>query len=68
MLCADRRLSTNRVPPIRPLLVLQSYGWRVDGPQILTLPPRFEPQEGDVIGMWLAPPSAGWHDLAVKAN
>lgn len=48
--------------PFAPLLILQSlgYGWRVDGPQILELPSRFEPQEGDVIGTWLAPPSAGW--------
>ena len=48
--------------PFAPLLILQSlgYGWRVDGPQVLKLPPRFEPQEGDAIGTWLAPPSAGW--------
>ena len=48
--------------PFAPLLILQSlgYGWRVDGPQILKLPPRFEPQQGDVIGTWLAPPKPGW--------
>jgi tetratricopeptide (TPR) repeat protein len=48
--------------PFAPLLVLQSlgYGWRVDGPEIPRFPSRFEPQENDVIGTWLAPPSAGW--------
>lgn len=48
--------------PFAPLLVLQNlgYGWRVDGPEVLRLPPRFEPQEGDVVGTWLAPPSPGW--------
>jgi hypothetical protein len=55
--------------PFAPLLILQSmgYGWRVDGPQILQLPPRFEPQEGDVIGTWLAPPSSGWTIPTVTA-
>ena len=48
--------------PFAPLFVLQSYGygWRVDSPEILKLPSRFEPQTGDVIGTWLAPPSPGW--------
>ena len=48
--------------PFAPLLVLQSlgYGWRVDGPEIPRFPARFEPQEGDAIGAWLAPPSPGW--------
>lgn len=48
--------------PFAPLLILQNlgYGWRVDSPQILKLPPRFEPQANDVVGAWLAPPSAGW--------
>jgi hypothetical protein len=48
--------------PFAPLFVLQSlgYGWRVESPDIPQLPPRFEPRSGDVIGTWLAPPSAGW--------
>jgi hypothetical protein len=48
--------------PFAPLLILQNlgYGWRVEGPDVPKFPPRFEPQEGDVIGTWLAPPSAGW--------
>jgi hypothetical protein len=55
--------------PFAPLLVLQNlgYGWRVDGPQIPKFPSRFEPQENDVIGTWLAPPSAGWVIPTVKA-
>jgi hypothetical protein len=48
--------------PFAPLFILQSlgYGWRVDGPDVPKLPPRFEPQQNDVIGTWLAPPSGGW--------
>jgi hypothetical protein len=54
--------------PFAPLFILQTlgYGWRVDGPEVLKLPPRFEPQENDVIGTWLAPPSAGWAIPTVK--
>lgn len=49
--------------PFAPLFVLQSlgYGWRVQGSEILRFPPRFQPQEGDVLGTWLAPPSPGWN-------
>ncbi|MGH9660259.1 MAG: hypothetical protein ACRD96_17040, partial [Bryobacteraceae bacterium] len=36
------------------------YGWRVDGPDIPKIPVRFEPGEKEIIGSWLAPPSAGW--------
>lgn len=56
--------------PFAPLLILQSlgYGWRVDGPEVPKLPPRFEPQEGDVIGTWLAPPSAGWSIPIVRVR
>jgi len=45
-----------------PLLVLQTlgYGWRVDSPQVPKIASRFEPNEDDVIGTWLAPPSSGW--------
>lgn len=60
---SGRKLADVRTDsPYAPLLVLQSlgYGWRVDGPEIPRFPARFEPQEGDVIGAWLAPPSAGW--------
>ncbi len=48
--------------PFAPLFVLQSlgYGWRVESTVVTRFPPRFEPQEGDVIGTWLAPPSPGW--------
>lgn len=55
--------------PFAPLFVLQSlgYGWRVQGPEIPRLPPRFEPQEGDVVGTWLAPPSPGWDIPTVVA-
>jgi tetratricopeptide (TPR) repeat protein len=56
--------------PFAPLFILQSlgYGWRVDSPQILRLPSRFEPREGDVVGTWLAPPSAGWTIPTVSAR
>jgi hypothetical protein len=56
--------------PFAPLLILQSlgYGWRVDGPEVPKLPPRFEPEEGDVIGTWLAPPSAGWNIPTVRVR
>jgi tetratricopeptide (TPR) repeat protein len=60
---SGKRLSSEaRESPFAPLLILQSlgYGWRVDGPQVPRFPSRFEPQEGDVIGTWLAPPSPGW--------
>jgi hypothetical protein len=48
--------------PFAPLFILQSlgYGWRVDSSQVPRFPERFEPQKGDMIGAWLAPPSAGW--------
>lgn len=48
--------------PFAPLFVLQTlgYGWRVQGPEIPRFPERFQPQEGDVVGTWLAPPSPGW--------
>ncbi len=62
-LSSGKKLTSSKPDsPFAPLLILQSlgYGWRVDGPQVLQLPPRFEPQEGDVIGAWLAPPSSGW--------
>jgi hypothetical protein len=54
--------------PFAPLFILQrlGYGWRVDGPEVPKLPPRFEPQKDDVIGTWLAPPSGGWVFPTVK--
>jgi hypothetical protein len=56
--------------PFAPLLILRSlgYGWRVDGPQVPKFPPRFEPQEGDAIGTWLAPPTAGWSIPTVRVS
>jgi hypothetical protein len=58
----EKLIGTTPESPFAPLLILENlgYGWRVDGPQVPKLPPRFEPQEGDVVGTWLAPPSAGW--------
>lgn len=55
--------------PFAPLFVLQSlgYGWRVDSSAIPKPPRRFEPEEGDVIGTWLAPPSAGWAIPMIRA-
>lgn len=58
-----RRLSTSaHQSPFAPLLALQTlgYGWRVEGSTIPKLPPRFEPEKGDVVGAWLAPPTGGW--------
>ncbi|HVT29799.1 MAG TPA: hypothetical protein VHE81_17405 [Lacipirellulaceae bacterium] len=54
--------------PFAPLLVLQTlgYGWRVEGTAIPKLPLRFEPEKGDVIGTWLAPPTGGWVIPTVK--
>ncbi|MCX6593162.1 MAG: hypothetical protein NTZ56_16720 [Acidobacteria bacterium] len=56
--------------PFAPLFVLQSlgYGWRVDGPQIPSFPPRFQPEKGDVVGAWLAPASPGWTIPTVYAE
>jgi hypothetical protein len=68
---SGRKLSgTGHDSAFAPLLILQTlgYGWRVEGPEILRLPSRFEPQEGDVVGTWLAPPSAGWAIPTVAAR
>ncbi len=48
--------------PFAPLFVLQSlgYGWRVDSGAIPKPPGRFQPESGDIVGTWLAPPTAGW--------
>jgi hypothetical protein len=56
--------------PFATLLLLQSlgYGWRVDSSQVPKPPSRFEPQRDDVIGTWLAPPSAGWMIPTISAE
>ena len=48
--------------PFAPLFILQNlgYGWRVESGAIAKPPERFEPQAGDVVGTWLAPPRPGW--------
>lgn len=48
--------------PFAPLFALQTlgYGWRVAGSHVPRFPGRFQPQEGDVVGAWLAPPTRGW--------
>ena len=48
--------------PFAPLFLLQGLGsgWRVESSEIPRLAARFEPQEGDVIGTWLASPRPGW--------
>lgn len=48
--------------PYAPLMMLESlgYGWRVEGTEIPKFPERFEPKKGELLGAWLAPPSAGW--------
>ena len=48
--------------PFAPLLILQNlgYSWQVGRADVPSSSLRFEPQEDDVVGAWLAPPSAGW--------
>lgn len=60
---------TDADTPFAPLFLLQSlgYGWRVDSPNVPRFPPRFQPAQGDVVGTWLAPPSAGWAIPTVRA-
>lgn len=66
----DGRKLSNASPnsPFAPLFLLQSlgYGWRVDSQRAISVPPRFEPGEGDVIGTWLAPPEPGWRAVIVE--
>ncbi|OYW77250.1 MAG: hypothetical protein B7Z37_04945 [Verrucomicrobia bacterium 12-59-8] len=48
--------------PYAPILILKQmgYGWSVQDGRVPKLPSRFEPEKGDVIGTWLAPPTSGW--------
>jgi hypothetical protein len=60
----DQKSLSGQTPdtPFAPLFILQTlgYGWRVDTGAIAKMPARFEPESGDVVGTWLAPPKAGW--------
>lgn len=62
--------STTEARLFKPLLSLKTmgYGWTVGSLSGQVQGARFQPEAGDLIGSWLAPPLAGWTIPTVVAK